>query len=395
MIISLSLGFTGFLSIAFALVVLWRGIDLPIRRLWAFTCLAIGLWAIGTTAETSASSVRTSYLWTVNCAYVGCIAIPILFFHFATLVTGFQRTKALYLGYAMAGLLYVLSFSGALFYIAPMPPFRFYTAPRPLYSLFPIFFFVYSVYAHRLLFKAVQTFSGVRQNQIKYVFWGTAIAFTGGSTTFLPVYGIPVYPYGIYAVWIFLPMVSYAIYKHHLMDIRIVFQRTLLYSSVSAILVAVYVSLVTFCARLLEGRVLEPSIYSSVAAAGAIALLFHPLRQWVAKRLDEQFYRQELERWRQRYAGALVHEIKTPLAAMSVPAELTLADMQDVLEERKAIGDVAPKIQKRMSIMMAQIFFFGITLDTFRRLVAFSLFWHFLDLVWIFIFTFVYLIGGL
>ncbi len=46
-----------------------------------------------------------------------------------------------------------------------------------------------------------------------------------------------------------------------------------------------------------------------------------------------------------------------------------------------------------MAIMMAQIFFLGITIDTFRRLVVFSLFWHFLDLVWIFIFTFVYLIG--
>ncbi|HSX26515.1 MAG TPA: cytochrome o ubiquinol oxidase subunit III [Chlamydiales bacterium] len=48
-----------------------------------------------------------------------------------------------------------------------------------------------------------------------------------------------------------------------------------------------------------------------------------------------------------------------------------------------------------MSVMMVQIFFLGITIDTFRRLVVFSLFWHFLDLVWIFIFTFVYLIGVL
>lgn len=48
-----------------------------------------------------------------------------------------------------------------------------------------------------------------------------------------------------------------------------------------------------------------------------------------------------------------------------------------------------------MGVMIAQIFFQGITSDTFRRLVVFSLFWHFLDLVWIFIFTFVYLIGGL
>lgn len=46
-----------------------------------------------------------------------------------------------------------------------------------------------------------------------------------------------------------------------------------------------------------------------------------------------------------------------------------------------------------MGVMMVQLFFFGITIDTFRRLVIFNLFWHFLDLVWIFIFTFVYLMG--
>lgn len=45
--------------------------------------------------------------------------------------------------------------------------------------------------------------------------------------------------------------------------------------------------------------------------------------------------------------------------------------------------------------MMAQVFWFGITKDSFRRLAIFSMFWHFLDLVWIFIFTFVYLIGVL
>jgi cytochrome o ubiquinol oxidase subunit 3 len=46
-----------------------------------------------------------------------------------------------------------------------------------------------------------------------------------------------------------------------------------------------------------------------------------------------------------------------------------------------------------MVVMMAQVFWVGVTIETFRRLVVFSLFWHFLDLVWIFIFTFVYLMG--
>jgi cytochrome o ubiquinol oxidase subunit 3 len=46
-----------------------------------------------------------------------------------------------------------------------------------------------------------------------------------------------------------------------------------------------------------------------------------------------------------------------------------------------------------MTVMMAQVYAMGITVHTFRRLVTFSLFWHFLDVVWIFIFTIVYLMG--
>lgn len=46
-----------------------------------------------------------------------------------------------------------------------------------------------------------------------------------------------------------------------------------------------------------------------------------------------------------------------------------------------------------MLVMMFQVFFYSIDVNTFRRLAVFSLFWHFLDLIWIFIFTFVYLLG--
>ncbi|MFI5334658.1 MAG: cytochrome o ubiquinol oxidase subunit III [Chlamydiales bacterium] len=46
-----------------------------------------------------------------------------------------------------------------------------------------------------------------------------------------------------------------------------------------------------------------------------------------------------------------------------------------------------------MIVMMGQIYARGITIFTFRRLIIFGMFWHFLDLVWIFIFTFVYLMG--
>lgn len=46
-----------------------------------------------------------------------------------------------------------------------------------------------------------------------------------------------------------------------------------------------------------------------------------------------------------------------------------------------------------MAALMIQLWRHGLTRMTQRKLTALSLFWHFLDIVWIFIFTIVYLMG--
>ncbi len=46
-----------------------------------------------------------------------------------------------------------------------------------------------------------------------------------------------------------------------------------------------------------------------------------------------------------------------------------------------------------MAVMMAQIARRGLTQGLIRRLTMLGLFWHFLDVIWIFIFTIVYLMG--
>jgi cytochrome o ubiquinol oxidase subunit 3 len=47
-----------------------------------------------------------------------------------------------------------------------------------------------------------------------------------------------------------------------------------------------------------------------------------------------------------------------------------------------------------ITVMMVTIWKQGLTPNHVRRLTLLSLFWHFLDVVWIFIFTFVYLLGA-
>jgi cytochrome o ubiquinol oxidase subunit 3 len=47
-----------------------------------------------------------------------------------------------------------------------------------------------------------------------------------------------------------------------------------------------------------------------------------------------------------------------------------------------------------MSVMMIRVWRQGLDAASVRRLTLLSLFWHFLDIVWIFIFTIVYLVGA-
>lgn len=47
-----------------------------------------------------------------------------------------------------------------------------------------------------------------------------------------------------------------------------------------------------------------------------------------------------------------------------------------------------------MSVMMFQVLKYRVTPATSRRLTYLGLFWHFLDIVWIFVFTIVYLMGA-
>ena len=47
-----------------------------------------------------------------------------------------------------------------------------------------------------------------------------------------------------------------------------------------------------------------------------------------------------------------------------------------------------------IAVMIMQVFLHGVTATILRRITCFALFWHFLDVIWIFIFSIVYLMGA-
>ena len=55
------------------------------------------------------------------------------------------------------------------------------------------------------------------------------IGFAGGSMAFFPVYNIPIFPFGMYFMFLHIPIMSYAIIKHQLMGIDLLLKKSLIY----------------------------------------------------------------------------------------------------------------------------------------------------------------------
>ena len=217
---------TAFLSVLLGAFVMSRGIRSNLYRLWALFCLSVATWSAGLGLLVRSSSAHEAMFWLQYVHYVGAILIPILFFHFVLQLIQVRRSVWLILGYATAALLEGLSLAGLLANVAPLPPFNFYTVPRPSYGLFVLYFFAYVVYAHVLLFRAYRGNNSRLTIQVKFIGIGTAVGFLGGSTAFLPVFHLPIFPYGVYGVLAYIFTVTYAILHHQLLDIRLALRDT-------------------------------------------------------------------------------------------------------------------------------------------------------------------------
>jgi signal transduction histidine kinase len=114
--------------------------------------------------------------------------------------------------------------------VRPILSFRYYGVPGPIYPFYTISQVGIIAYGHYILIKYFRKSEGQTRNQIKYLLFATVSGFFGAITTFLPVFNIKVFPFGLYFVSVYVVIISYAIAKHRLMDINIVFKKGTTYA---------------------------------------------------------------------------------------------------------------------------------------------------------------------
>jgi signal transduction histidine kinase len=180
--------------------------------------------------------------------------------------------------------------------------------------------------------------SVVQRQQTKWVIYGvvtTILLFTGvvslGQVFFSRPHLVPllVASTAIYGCELLIPLsISFSILRYRLWDIDLIINRTLVYSTLTASIIALYVLVVVSLGALLQT---SGNLLISLLATGLIAVLFQPLRGRLQKAINHLMYGERDEpyavmtRLSQRLAVALVPDgvlstiVETVAQALKLP----------------------------------------------------------------------------
>ncbi|HEY6409534.1 MAG TPA: hypothetical protein VIY29_18905 [Ktedonobacteraceae bacterium] len=155
------------------------------------------------------------------------------------------------------------------------------------------------------VYRYVRVYDAVQQQQTKWFIFGTSIV-----VSLLVMYGLlgavaPTAPWNQLftgpfwlLVWtILLLSVAFPILRYRLWDIDVIINRTLVYGSLTILLVALYVALI-LALQALVGAVtgsLSQQPLVIVASTLVIAALFQPLRRRLQNSIDRRFYRRKYD----------------------------------------------------------------------------------------------------
>jgi len=206
---------------------------------------------------------------------------------------------------------------------------------------------------------------GRKRKHLQFTFFAMATGFIGGTSVLAPMFGIQLYPYGNFSIPIYALIITYAILRHQLTDIRIVIKKSLIYSLVVTALTAGYFGLIYGVERVVQTTFGYQSVWLSLSAFALMALVFQPLKLGIQRLVDRLFFHaphEELVRRMERLeqevrqaeklkavstlAAGLAHEIKNPLTSIKTFTTYLLEKGTDPEFQRKFQRIVTHEVDK-------------------------------------------------
>ena len=183
--------------------------------------------------------------------------------------------------------------------------------------------------------------SPAQRQQTKWVVYGVSMGVGGFlvlstiSLVFTPLFStvslVSLIAFAaVYGLLLLVPLsIGLAILRSRLWDIDLIINRTLVYGTLTAILVLVYVGLVIALQFLLRGLISQTSDIAIVASTLAIAALFQPLRKRIQAGIDRRFFRRKYDAARTLAAFSATLRNEVDLSQLS---EQLVAVVQETMQ---------------------------------------------------------------
>jgi two-component system NtrC family sensor kinase len=287
----ISCAITGVLSFLLGIFVYSKNRASSLNKVCMLLNFGVSLWAWSLFGRDLAYE-KTTALFFARSSYVGTIFLAPLFFHFVNSLLKFKKKGLIAAFYGFSVIFLIFDFTPLLIEdVGPILSFRYYGIPGPIYPFYTIFLIGVMSYSLYILIKYFKKSEGQTRNQIKYLFFGTVIGFLGGITTFLPAFNIEIFPFGFYFVSVYVVIVSYAIVKHRLMDISIVFKKGTTYVLLIPLLFIPLLLISIFSQKLYFGKISYLHSFIVFSLLFLAAILFYKIKPGTEKVVEQLFFK--------------------------------------------------------------------------------------------------------
>ncbi|GEM_PF-3093761 len=167
----------------------------------------------------------------------------------------------------------------------------------PLYFLYLLYYFGFLIAAFCKLLHTHYHSTGIQRVQLKYVSSGIILFFIPLFITqlILPIFGIFKYNnLGPLFTIVMIIMVAYAITRYRFLDIRVIIQRSLLYSILVILITAIYIGLGEAAKNLLTDRQ-AGSFLSSILTSSILILSYPHFKEFFNRWTDHIFFKEHYD----------------------------------------------------------------------------------------------------